>query len=93
MRDACMYEYTRNGLTLKRVQKRTAARLYEQGFTIYMLPCNMRIDNMWMGLYEFSKQPDETFEKIVNYYEFYNCNYETGDYAKFYVEAIDYVED
>lgn len=78
-----------NGKTLKRITKTRAKTLYSQGKKVLFVPCKLNPFNMWgLGIWE-NNQLDgqfETFEKLVNAYEFYNCSSETGKYIAFYIE-------
>lgn len=80
----------------KRVSKRTARKLYDEGQTIRLCPhkinpCNeyypmsfdMSINDKWdVEPFEWEK----TFDARTNQFEWYNCQYnETGKYAAYYV--------
>lgn len=71
---------------LKRVQKRTAERLFvQEGKQIYIIPHKCRIDNMWIKPFELTaKHKIEEFRKQVNAFEYYNCNAELGKYVSYY---------
>ena len=73
-------------ITIAQVQKRTAKKLFESGETIYMQSCNMRPFGVWSTCYDINKEraDGDTFESIVNSFEYYNCSGETGMYATFY---------
>lgn len=82
----------------QRIHKAKAKSLYRQGNTVYMIPVNMRPDNMFMPAMPFSNRLSNdndngmfgnvasTFEKRVNAYTYYNCNAETGKYPAFYIK-------
>lgn len=71
---------------LKRVNKPTARRLFMDGQSVTICPCNMRPIGIWgMGAVISKKEADDTFDRIVNAFEYYNCNAETGYYASFYI--------
>lgn len=85
---------------MKRVQKRTAKKLWEQGIEVYMMPCKCNLGGFWImpcpmpNINSF----DETdkgicerigitlFQKVVNSFECYNCNNEMGLYTHFYID-------
>lgn len=81
----------------KRVSKREARKLYDDGVTIRVCPvkvdpCN-EIYPMSFDINkndQFEVEPFEwelKFDSRVNQFEYYNCNYnETGKYAAFYVK-------
>lgn len=78
----------------KRVSKRTARKLYDEGKTIRILPVKVYVDNNMFALEinkndKFEVEPldwELKFDSRVNHFEYYNCNYnETGKYSAFYV--------
>lgn len=77
-----------------KVNKTKARNLFNQGKTVYIVPCKVRFDfnNMWIEPYEINKSKYEyydvdTFDIIINSFEYHNCNYELGYYASYYVQA------
>lgn len=75
-----------------KVNKTKARNLFNQGKTVYIVPCKVRFDfnNMWIKPYEINNSKiDEytTFDTIINSFEYYNCNYELGYYTSYYVQA------
>ena len=83
-------EYNINGYTiLKRINKRIARKAYNNGLYVLFIPCKCSPTNTWfnLGIWEH-KQLDgqyETFDKLCNAFEWYNCNNETGRYITFYI--------
>lgn len=73
---------------MKRINKRQARRLYDEGKTIYLLACNCMIGPMWGQGISVKKEndPERTFDQHVNEFESYNCNYERGYYSHYYME-------
>lgn len=73
---------------MKRIAQKTAKRYWEKGETIVVVPCNMNPNSPWYSGCRYSKATSEEkdFEKLINAYEYYNCNLETGKYADCYVE-------
>ena len=73
----------------KKIRKNTARKLFKEGKEICLIPCRARV-SMWIDFYKiqidryFSTNRD--FDKIVNAFEYYNCNPEMGNYAHFYIE-------
>lgn len=76
--------YNGEKITLEQVQKRTAKKLFDSGETIYVQNSNFRPFGPWSQRIEITNKNGETFESIVNSFEYYNCNSETGYYATFY---------
>lgn len=77
-------------ITLERISKRQARKLFDAGETVYMQSCKFHPFGMWSQAYSVNKNQDnmiyapETFDNIVNNFEYYNCSYEQGYYASFY---------
>lgn len=72
----------------KRINKRSARAAYNNGLTVIFSPCNMRPFNNYFGLdMDINKDnincQGQDFNKILNAYEYYNCNAETGKYTAF----------
>lgn len=72
-------------MNYEKITKTTARKMYTGGKQIYVLPCNMRTDSMWMLPMEIPT--DRDFDKFCNEYQYYNCNSETGKRITFYKEA------
>ena len=64
--------------------------MWEDGKAVKVCPVNMRVNDAWKwSLWATVSKPGECeFEAFVNEFEYYNCNNETGRYAKFFVEEI-----
>ena len=73
-------------ITIVQVQKRTAKKLFESGETIYLQSCNMQPFGVWSTCFGINKEraDGDTFESIVNNFEYYNCDNERGLYTTFY---------
>lgn len=76
-----------NDGTFKKVTKTTAKKLFEAGKNIYLIPCKACINSYWFSPYRVNKDCENTFQSIVNSFEYYNCNNELGKYTAFYVEV------
>ena len=80
--------FTLNNKNYKRVSKVTAKKLFNNGVTIGILPCKVRPLNPWIDIVFRDNENNFSFDKWVNAYSFYNCNYsELGKYPAFYVEV------
>lgn len=78
---------TVNDRFLTRVNKKKARNIFNNGETIFLLPCKTRINNYWLPACAISLTSDiKDFDSIVNEYEYYNCNYELGYYCAYYVK-------
>jgi hypothetical protein len=87
----------------KRITKKAAEKLYNNGVTIRICPVNINPVNVW-GLFADCNNTEHTkissdgfnttvarnkeFETVVNAYRYYNCNHETGYYPAFYVKEV-----
>lgn len=71
-------------LSLERVSKRTARRHYNNGELIILLPVKCYSEQFAFETGENHNEVKE-FDKLVNEFEYYNCNHECGYYAAFYV--------
>ena len=87
-----MIKYNINDL--QRIDKRQARRLYNAGYDVLFLPCNMNPVSLWgMGIWQnltdWGQYKD--FDTLCNWYTWYNCTAETGRYIAFYIKrgAID----
>ena len=83
------YFYTQDGATLKRIDRRKAAAAYNNGLDVLFIPCNLNpVNNFYnLGIWE-NKALDgqyRDFTALVNAFEYYNCNAETGRYTAFYI--------
>lgn len=88
--------------TWERVTKTKARTAYNNGLTVILCPVNMPPVNRrftgWNGGVYVNIDRDDyigvsdkwtkenSFDRVVNCFEFYNCNNETGKYAAFYIE-------
>lgn len=73
--------------TLKRISKRAARRVYDNGGELTIIARKLSPENTFYnsGITTNKTRCDVTFDQLVNAYEFYNCNYECGYYAAFYI--------
>jgi hypothetical protein len=76
-------------VTIQQIQKRTAKKLFNNGEIIYLQSSNFHPFGAWSTCYDCNKNNvnnnGETFDNIVNNFEYYNCaNNETGLYTTFY---------
>lgn len=78
--------------TIVQIARQRARRLYEQGKTIYLQSCNMRFNTMWQSACPINKERatwGETFDSVVNAFEYYNCDHERGKYPNYFVKKED----
>ena len=83
--------YTSKGITWERVPRNKAKKAYGEGHWITLYPVNLRprtICNPPIPIRnDCGMTAGMTFEAVVNEFEYYNCNRETGRYAKFFMEV------
>lgn len=76
--------------TVTRISKTVARKLYNAGCDVLFIPCNLNPENNFynLGIWENKTLVGQydSFEKLVNSFEFYNCNNETGKYTAFYIK-------
>lgn len=65
-----------------KITKPAARRLYNEGSKILLTPCKLR--PIPCGVY-VSRASGRDFDKLINEFEYYNCNSETGYYTAYYV--------
>lgn len=82
------------GEKFRRVNKTEARNRAAMGESIGVCACNMDPFNPYWSMCAWYHPAEEreaadgfdTFDKFVNAYEFYNCSYEAGRYASYYIE-------
>lgn len=65
-----------------------ARKLFEQGKTIYLHPNKMKFDNEYQAPTSFKKGASDwrsSFDKICDYFRYYNCGCGRGSYIHFFV--------
>lgn len=82
-----------NNKHYERIDKRQARKAFAAGENILICPSNMTLYSniIWACAYEINnKKCDQfdTFDTVINNFEYYNCNRESGTYTKFYKEEV-----
>ena len=70
---------------VKKVSKRTAQKLFNEGTMIFLQSSNIMFDNVWQHALSIDNRDSESFEKICNSYKYYNCDAQRGNYIHFYI--------
>lgn len=88
MRDMIFRDDT--GAEWERVDKRTARRAYKDGQELCIVPCKIRPFGVWWDGRGFrmdgtDPDPDRSFDRLINSFEWYNCGSELGYYASYYI--------
>lgn len=81
-----------NGVVYHQIYKKEAHKLYDEGNEIVCCPSKLRPFGFWNVQCVISQKnycdfAEDSFDKAVNSFEFYNCNNETGKYASFYIAS------
>lgn len=80
------YTYTDGGKTYTRISKVKARSAYNAGLEVVLCPVNLRPGAPWHPEIAISKERSESFERVLNAFEFYNTrDTETGRYTAFYI--------
>lgn len=70
-----------------RINKATARKLFSEGKEIWLTACNMRPEYGILLNSGYYNDLGRDFDKIVNAFQYYNCNNECGRYPAYYVEG------
>jgi hypothetical protein len=72
---------------MKKINKVTARKLYNEGKEFWITACNMRPKaGILIGSMSFERMADIPFDTMVNSFTYYNCDNERGRYPAYYVE-------
>ena len=85
---------------MEKINKKTAKKLFESGYTIRITPNKITPNNIW-GLCADVKKLEcnsilgmddirycNDFNFLVDNFSVYNCNYETGYYCSYYILEV-----
>ena len=81
------YEFKVNGMKLKRISKKAAKKAFNNYHPIFLATSKANLNSIWCYPMAITKNTDWDFDKVVNSFEYYNCNSEMGYYAAFYIMA------
>lgn len=70
---------------VKQVAKNLAEKAFNKGATVWMHPCNLRL-NAYQEPVPVNNKNGESFENVLNHFIYYNCDKERGKYAIFFIE-------
>lgn len=71
---------------MTKINKATARKLFNEGKEIWMTACNMRPEcGVLLNAPIYTDLTD--FDKAVNAFQYYNCDYERGYRVAFYLET------
>ena len=69
----------------RRIQKRIARRMYEDGETIYLCPYKMRPGKPWNIEVGVNAEEHGQFDRVIEDFEYNNCGYLGGVYPAYYI--------
>lgn len=77
---------------IQRIRKNQARKLYNEGKTIIIAPCNLNIYNpVYNSILSqtiVKIADNREFDNIINDFEWYNCNHEMGYYCSYYIGEL-----
>lgn len=72
---------------MQKINKAAARKLYNNNQPFWIVACNLRPQcGILIGSASFEHMADIPFDTMVNSFEYYNCNNDTGRYAAFYTD-------
>lgn len=73
---------------MKKIRKNTARKLFNEGRELIITPCKCNPHGAWLTGFTICKNTLENsdFDRLINEFEYYNCNSELGKYTAFYTE-------
>ena len=71
-----------------KIRKNTARKLFNEGRELVIIPSNCSPNGAWVKGYRICKNNLENsdFDRLINEFEYYNCNGELGRYTHYYIE-------
>lgn len=73
--------------TYTRIRKPTARKLFAEGKSFWIVPCNLRPEfGLLINGDTLHSASWEDFEKFLNCFIYYNCNNDSGRYPAFYTD-------
>mgnify|MGYP003391799617 FL=1 len=72
-----------------KIRKNTARKLFNEGHALIIIPCNCSPNGFWVKGFRICKTKLENsdFDRLINEFEYYNCNSELGRYTHYYIEG------
>lgn len=86
-------------MNYKRITKPVARKMYNEGYDISLIPCcvSSRVlggNHLWLKPVTLNikdcEYTENKFDRMVNDFEYYNCNAELGYYPHYFVSTDDY---
>lgn len=84
-------EYMMRGVNYVRIDKKKARVKFNIGHTIYLIQDMMRLVNAWQNPCPISieESGEKDFDKLVNSFQYYNCDSERGRGVKYFIKEAD----
>lgn len=83
------------GTTFYQIDKRTAEKMFNGGYCVYLLPYKIRFGAMWQQPAPVRRNAcgdiTNDWNKTLNQYIYYNCSTYAGRYPKYYVNKDSYI--
>lgn len=72
-----------------KIRKNKARKLFNEGHELIIIPCNCSPNGVWLKGFRICKTNLENsdFDRLINEFEYYNCNSELGRYTHYYIEG------
>ena len=72
---------------MTKIRKNTARKLFNDGQELIIIPCKCAPGGAWLTGFRICKNDLENadFDRLINEFEYYNCNAEMGKYTAFYI--------
>lgn len=87
----------RTNTAYRRITKGNAKKLFVYGHVLIIAPVKANLDSPWhtWSIMQYNGKddstPEQSFDRIINSFTYYNCNPQIGLYPKFYIpESIYY---
>lgn len=88
------HSFCRNGKRYVRIDKRKARRMISEGELVLVNPCRVHPFAAWHSAITLTDYPSsDDFDKVIDRYEYYNCNNEVGRYCSYYIEEREHESD
>ena len=73
-----------------KIRKNQARKLFNEGHELIIIPCNCSPNGVWVSGFRICKANLENsdFDRLINEFEYYNCNSELGRYTHYYIEGV-----
>lgn len=74
-------------MTFEKINKSRARKEFDTGHPIWIAACHLRPETGIRLNSDCYKNLGQDFDKIINAFQYYNCNNDTGYYPAYYLET------